>query len=135
MENRIVKGEEIRDDDDVDVDVECKRRVKDERWRRWKKAAAKRYSKLNSVVVKCSSFHNFYLNSRRSNLQQLLAIASISWSTWMLTDNRSLQPITKILADFRIGRIDIHNYIAYIHTFMLFFCVRRERKLKIEGKR
>lgn len=130
MENRIVKGEEIRDDVDDDVDVECKRRVKDERWRRWKKAAAKRYSKLNSVVVKCSSFHNFYLNSRRSNLQQLLAIASISWSTWMLTDNRSLQPITKILADFRIGRIDIHNYIAsyiYIHLCFFFVCPEGEK--------
>ena len=51
-----------------------------------------------------------HLNSRRSSLGQFVAIASISWSTWMLTDNLSPVPITRIFADDKIGRIAIQSW-------------------------
>ena len=49
-------------------------------------------------------------NSKRSSLLQFLPIASIKWSTWILTDILSKVPITKIRAFFNLVNVEFHNW-------------------------
>ena len=49
-------------------------------------------------------------NSSLSRWGQFLAMASIMWSTWILTFIRSDVPITMILAAFSFGTIEFHSW-------------------------